>query len=194
MAKGPTTSDALAGQIETKARHVLQALGHGRISPEDIDDLVQGVVERVYRHARDRDPPLRDDDLDAYTARSACNTYNDHWRRLKGQRGPYQQPRPESVQSVLDQADLSTPSEKVIRANEKARRVVAAREALKELKASDLRLYEMSYVEGMSHAEIATALGYKSPDVVKTKLQRLRKRALAALPDWLTLPPHLRGD
>lgn len=191
MTKRFSASEKLARDIETKARQVLHALGRGRISAEEVEDLTQGVVERVFTKAQERGSELQGADLDRYAARAARNAYNDFWRYQKRHGVPRPPPSSESLSSLLLPDSSLTPASKLVRKDEMARRQAAVGEALGALNPGDLRLYEMFYVDGRSHQEIADALGFKSANVVKSKLSRLRKRALNNLPGWLTLPSHL---
>lgn len=140
-----TARTALATQIEAKAQQVLRHLGRGRMRPNDLDDVIRNVVERVYIKAIER-PELRDDELNAYTARSARNAYIDVVRAANRKHVSVGIDN-DVLASLIPDADR-TPASQVVAKRDATRREAAVRDALATMNPCDVRLYELYYGDG----------------------------------------------
>ena len=128
--------------------------------PSLADDLLQ---ESYFRLVRSDFEPNDEDHRKNYLFRIATNLLRDHFRRR----------RPES--SEMPEIPVS---------NEDHGEQIAARttlmRSLRELKPRQRELLWLAYVEGMSHREIAQALGLKT-NSIRPLLFRARKRMAGVL-------------
>jgi RNA polymerase sigma-70 factor (ECF subfamily) len=120
------------------------------------DDLLQETYIRFLAHPR---PAMDIDDTRRYLFRIATNLVRDRWRSKEHQ--PFADPpEPSYIPNPNTAIDL--------------------RDALQSLKPRERELLWLAYVEGMSHAEIASATGLQSLSV-RLLLYRARKKAAALL-------------
>ena len=119
------------------------------------DDLLQEAYFRLIRaDFRANDAEHRKN----YLFRIATNLLRDHYRR----RRPETPEIPELADEVTDHGDRFAVRSDLIR-------------VLRELKPRERELLWLAYVEGMSHREIASALGLQT-DSIRPLLFRARKR------------------
>jgi len=144
---------------ERTARQLQAYLVSATGSPTAAEDLLQESYLRLIRAgARVNDEDHRKN----YLFRIATNLLRDRYRRRR--------PEAEELAEARDPAD---------QAADVQRRTDVAR-VLRELKPRERQLLWLAYVEGMSHHEIAAAVGLKS-DSIRPLLFRARRRMAEVL-------------
>ncbi|GAA0386493.1 RNA polymerase sigma24 factor [Acrocarpospora corrugata] len=133
-------------------------------SPHDAEDLVQGAMEKVYRHwAR-----IRHDNPEAYARRVVVNAAISRSRRKR----------------VLQEISFARPPETAVDTPDHGMRDALMTE-LRKLPARMRAVIVLRYWEDMSEAETAAALGC-SAGTVKSQaargLARIRERLLEGVP------------
>jgi RNA polymerase sigma-70 factor (ECF subfamily) len=122
------------------------------------EDLLQ---EAYYRFLRADSSFESDEHRKNYLFRIATNLARDHWRR----------PRPPAA----GETSASRPEVADTAAADRAARHIDLARALRQLKPRERSLLWLAYAQGLSHAEIATALGLKTGSL-KALLHRARRR------------------
>jgi RNA polymerase sigma factor (sigma-70 family) len=142
------------------------------------EDLASLVIEKLLV----KDDDLEPDNLDAYVRTMVRNAYLD--RRAK-QNAAYRggpslkHPMDEEIHAIADEVAgvfkyallSSSPSNRLVRRERQDMRARAYQEILASLPEKKQNLVRMA-AEGLSHKEIAEALGYANAGVVKQTLHR----------------------
>lgn len=152
---------------ELTARSIWVYLARMTGDPRLADDLLQ---ETYYRFLRSRSRPAfeNDDHRRNYLYRIAGNLARDHRRR----------PHIQAVE--VDQAEMVASGQLQPDEHDRATRRIDLARAMDRLKPRDRSLLWLAYAQGLSHEEIASAVGVKAGSL-KMLLFRARRRLLALL-------------
>lgn len=127
-------------------------------------DVADDLLQETYCRFLVRRPPAMDaEGTRKYLFRIAANLLRDRWRRGEGT--PYPEP---AEAGSLPNADTQVNIQ------------IDVRTAMQALKPRERELLWLAYVEGMSHAEIAEAMGLSAMSV-RLLLFRARRRAAGLL-------------
>ena len=167
-------------RIQEAATPVLLALTRGDAHARDqLEDLLSTVTAKVLGRLT-REPPV--EDLEHYVKQVARNAFND-WLRHK-QRHPEDLLSDGSL-SNNNQLPQTTPSSLAVRRDDQRRHAAAIREVMERLSGAEQAVLRLRYGDGLSAAEVAAQLGYKSAAVVDTIAARARKKLAERLPQSL---------